>query len=132
MVKNLSLATLATSIVLLTGCAGGNSDPMNDKKYIAIITDVPTGICESNDFKNALTYAGLKDFITKETDNTTSCATYGKVNDGIECTVEFAGEGNLNCVIGFNEEPQGYNGYARQTTPVELYNTMELISVNFQ
>ena len=133
--KNLGLATIiATSIVLLAGCGGssGDSDPMNEKNYIIVVTSVPSGICESTAFTNELNNLGLRDFITRETDNTTSCVTYGKVNDGLECAMEFNGRGNVNCVVGFNDIPQGYGGYRRQTAPVELYNTIELVSLKFQ
>ena len=132
--KNLGLVTIATSVVLLTGCGGGggSSDPLNDKNYVAILTNVPAGVCESTILANELSNVGLRDFITRETDNTTSCATYGKANDNIECAVEFIGGGTLNCVVGFNEIPQGYRGLTRQTAPVKLYNTMELISANFK
>ena len=133
--KNLGLVTIATSIVLLTGCGGsggGSSDPMNNKNYIAIATSVPSGICESTEFANELTNLGLRDFITRETDGSTSCTTYGKVQDDEECTVGYVGGGTQNCVVGFNEIPAGYTGLAKQVSPVKLYNTMELISVSFK
>ena len=132
--KNLGLATLAVSIALLTGCGGGggDSDPMKDKNYILIYTNIPTGICESDILASELSSDGLRNFITRETDTTTSCATYGKANDGVECASGFIGGGNTNCVIGFNEIPPGYNGLAKQTEPVKLYDTMELISVSFK
>ena len=129
--KNLGLATIATSIVLLTGCGGGSSDPMNDKRYVTIFTNLPAGICESDILSSELSSDGLRNFITRETDTTTSCATYGKANDGVECATGYIGGGNVNCVIGFNEIPQGYRGLTRQTAPVKLYDTMELISASF-
>ena len=134
MINKIALTGIALSALLLNGCGGGggSSDPMNDKNYVAIFSNVIAGVCESNEFATALSDDGLRDFITRETDNTTSCETYAKVNDGAECAVEFIGGGNLNCVVGFNEIPQGYRGLTRQTAPVKLYNTMELISVNFK
>ena len=133
--RNIGLTTIAISALLLSGCGGsggGNSDPMNDKNYVAIYQDLEAGRCESAEVAAGLTDLGLRDYITRETDNTTSCATYGKVDDGIECAVEYIGTGTRNCVVGFNEIPPGYRGLTRQTTPVKLYDTMELISVNFQ
>ena len=135
MINKIVVTGITLSALLLSGCGGGggkNTDPMNDKNYIIVEHNVESGICESADFASALTYFGVKDFITRETDTTTSCATYGKVNDAQNCLEEFVGGGSVNCVIGFNELPEGENGLARRTTPSELYDTSELISVSFK
>jgi hypothetical protein len=135
MIRKLSLTTLTLGALLLSGCGGGgggSTDPMNDKNYIVIISNVAPGVCESEELQLALSETGLRDFLTRETDNTSSCATYGKNNDGEQCTIDLSGTGDRNCVVGFNEIPPGYRGLTRQTTPEKLYNTMELISVNFQ
>jgi hypothetical protein len=134
MIKKLSLTTLTLGVLLLSGCGGSSdsTDPMNDKNYIVIISDVAPAICESDEFQLALSDIGLRNFLTRETDNTTSCDTYGKNNNGDECAIDFSGTGDKNCVVGFNEIPPGYRGLTKQTTPLELYNAVELISVNFQ
>lgn len=136
MIKKIGLATTIASALVLSGCGGGsgNTDPMNDKNYVAIYTNVPAGVCESTIFINALTDIGLRDFITRETDGSTSCATYGKVQNDVECAVEYLGGGTQNCIVGFNEIPAGYNsnGLARQVSPVKLFDTMELISATMK
>jgi len=135
MINKIALTGITLSALLLSACGGGGggtTDPMNDKNYIGIFTHVPAGICESNEFSTALSDIGLRNFLTRETDNTTTCATYGKANDDVECAIEYIGGGNLNCVVGFNEIPPGYRGLTRQTSPEKLDNTMELISVNFK
>ena len=127
LIQNIGLVTLAASALLLSGC-GGDSDPMKAKKYIIIETSVPEGICESAALASGLTDIGLQNFITRETDGSTTCATYGKANDGQECAMTYVGGGTKNCVIGFD----GVAGYSRQTTPAELYDTMEAISASFK
>jgi hypothetical protein len=134
MMKTLGLTTIALSTLLLSGCGGGggSSDPMNNKKYIIIETSVPSGVCESDVLAQELTKVGLRNFITRETDSSTSCATYGKSNDNKECAMDYIGEGTKNCVIGFDKIPAGYTGLVKRTTPIELYDTTELISASFK
>jgi len=134
--KKLGLTTIALSTLLISACGGGGggkkSDPMNEKNYIIIETFVPAGICESNEFAQELRDGGLRNFITRETDSSTSCATYGKRNDNIECDMNYIGGGTKNCVTGFNEIPAGYNqNHLKPTTSTELNDIIELISVNF-
>lgn len=133
MIKKLALTGVALSALLLSGCGGGggSSDPMNDKNYIGIFNDTPAGVCESAEFSQILIELGLSNFITRETDASTTCATYGKTNNDVECTTDYIGGGTANCVIGFDNIPAGYNGLARQTGPVKLFDTMELMSQGF-
>jgi len=133
MIKTLGLTTIALGTLLLSGCGGGgSSDPMKDKHYIIIETSVPAGICESNQLAQELAKTGLRNFITRETDSSTSCATYGKSNDNKECAMDYIGEGTKNCVIGFDDIPAGYNSLSKRTTSIELYETRELISASFR
>jgi len=127
LIQNIGLVTLAASALLLSGC-GGDTDPMKQKKYIIIETSVAEGICESAALASGLTDIGLQNFITRETDSSTSCASYGKENNGKECVMTYVGGGAKNCVIGFD----GVTGYNRQTAPAELYDTMEAISASFK
>ena len=108
---------LGLSILLLSGCGGGGSskgensikDKISNKKYVVIMKNMPSDICESKDFKNALTSKGFTGIVTQETSNdAVSCETYGKRNDGRECDIadyrdyDYAGSGDVNCVIGFD------------------------------
>ena len=133
MIKKLGLTGIALSALLLSGCGGGgdDTDPMDDKNYIAIIANVETGICESDALRSELTNAGITGLLLRETDNTTTCGTYGKANDGNECAIEYIGNGTFNCVIGFDDVPADFDGFARQVGPVELADTLELISGSF-
>jgi len=133
MIKSLALTGVALAALLLSGCGGGgSSDPMNDKNYVIIISNVQPGICESDILRNELTNEGIGGLLTKETDNTTTCETYGKVNDGNICAVEYIGDGTVNCVIGFDSVPNDFEGLARQVNPVSLDNSVELVSANFK
>ena len=126
MIKTRGLKTIALSALLLWGCDGDNSnDPMKHKKYIIINTSVTKGVCESQTFRNTLTAIGFKDFITRETDTSTTCQTYWKQDDGKECIINYVGIGNYNCVIGFNILDTGL--YPKQTEASELYDVIELL-----
>ena len=57
MIHKIALAGITLSALLLSGCGGGgggSTDPINDKNYIGVFTNVPAGICESAEFANAL------------------------------------------------------------------------------
>jgi len=106
--KKLGLVTVALSVLLLSGCGGSKKkdskkDPMNDKRYIAIWTEIASGICESAEFRHVIVEAGASDdVLIKETSGNTSCETYGKKNDDNECAMGRIGNGDKNCVAGFN------------------------------
>jgi hypothetical protein len=124
--KTLGLTTVVLSALLLTGCGGGGSkgDPIKKKNYVVIWTEVQVGRCESQDFRNILIQAGASnDVIVKETAMNTSCATYGKQNNGNECYMAYVGGGDRNCVAGFN----GYTGSNKQT---KLIGEIELSDIS--
>ena len=128
--KKLGLATVALSVLLLSGCGGSKKkDPMNDKKYVIILTNISSGICESAEYRNRLSLR-MGGLLTKETANNTSCGTYGKKNDGNECGQEDAPvnvRGNKNCVVGFDT----LDGQGKQTKSVgnnELFNIAEIVA----
>ena len=133
MIKTFGLTTIVAS-VLLTGCGGGGSksatEKITDKKYVIIFESVESGICEASSFRDTLKNKGFESFISQETSTNTSCSTYGKRNDGNECATEYIGEGNKNCVIGFNS----INGQGKQMKVVEntnLYDNTEILSSKF-
>ena len=129
MIKILGLTSIVLSSLILSGCGGGDSkNPLNDKNYIIVYTELPAGVCESTDLRTDLSAAGLENFITEETDNTTSCETYGKRNDDTECAMSYVGGGSKNCVIGFDTIPAGF---AKQTTEIKLFDTVEILSSSF-
>ena len=104
MMKNFGFATIVTSIVLFTGCGGNedNNNAMNSKEVVVILKDVPSGICESEEFRNILSeqFTGI---ITEEKPNTVTCADYEKTNDNRECGIEYytdINRGNVACVVG--------------------------------
>lgn len=132
MTNKLKLTTIALTALLLSACGGGSSDggtsnPINDKKFVIILTEVQLGICESDAYRAALSSEGFQDFITEETENTTSCETYGKTNDGETCGMELLGEGNKNCVIGF----ESFRDLSRRTAPLNLHDRAEILSASF-
>ena len=94
--------TLTLSALLLSGCGGGSDkNPMNDKKLIVILKNVPSGICESQLFRDKLSEE-LRGVITEERANTVNCGDYGKKNDQVECGIEYysGATGNVACVVG--------------------------------
>jgi len=104
MLKKLILSTTILSALMLNGCGGGkkNSNPMNDKNVIVILKNVPSGICETQSYRDILSedFTGI---ITEEKSNNINCNDYGKKNDMIECGVEnYTGPvtGNVACVVG--------------------------------
>ena len=134
MIKKLALTGITLTALLLTGCGGGgggSTDPMKEKNYIIILNDVTSGICESEAFTQELSAGGFTDFLTRETDNSTNCGTYDKTNNDVECTTQYIGGSDKNCVVGFNDIPAGYSGLARQTGPVQLFDTVDLVSQSF-
>ena len=129
MIKISGLTTIALSALLLTACGGGGkNDPIKKKNYVVIWTEVQAGLCESQDFKNILTQAGVSyDVIVKETAMNTSCETYGKQNNGNECYMAYVGGGDRNCVAGFNQ----YTGNNKQTKFIgegELYDISNIVA----
>jgi len=104
----LKLLTCLASIAIVTsGCGDdGKKESLSDKKYIVILQDVPSGICESELYRSTLENYGFQDVLTKETSNDTNCETYGKTNDGQYCAIAEYDAGDVNCVVGFN----GYSG----------------------
>ena len=129
--KKLGLATVALSALLLSGCGGSKKkDPMNDKRYIAIWTEVASGICETADFKHVVVQAGASnDVLIKETSGNTSCETYGKKNDDNECAMGRIGNGDKNCVAGFNTFT---NNKQAKITNDDSINLSEILDTGIQ
>jgi len=128
--KKLGLATVALSVLLLSGCGGSKKkDPMKDKRYIGIWTEVASGICETAEFRHIVVEAGASnDVLIKETSGNTSCATYGKKNDDNECAMERIGNGDKNCVAGFN----AYTGKQAKITNDDSINLSEILDTGIQ
>ena len=103
MIKKLGLTTLVLSALLLSGCGGGSDkNPMDDKKLIVIMKNVPAGICESQAYRDILS-EDWRGVVTEERANSVSCGDYGKRNDEIECGIRYYSgttTGNVACVAG--------------------------------
>jgi hypothetical protein len=139
--KKLGLATVTLSALLLLGCgSSGNkangtevsgyevsaAQIMSNKAAILVYQNVSSGVCESEDFKTLLYNKGYRDFITQETANNTTCATYGK-RVGNYCGQSILNSGNVNCVVGFNN----YVGI-HSTDDVSMYETFEILESELQ
>ena len=92
-----------------------------------IYQDVAPNVCNSDDFRTIVYNAGYRDFITQETNNKTTCATYGKRNDGTSCGESYLGSGNVNCVIGFNN----FVGVT-STDNINMYENFEILESSLQ
>jgi len=106
MFKTLSLTGLILGSLLLSGCGGSDTNPMNDKKYIIILKNVPSGICESTEYRNILSEK-LAGVLTEEKPNSIQCSDYNKKNDRVECGVDYysgSNPGNVACVVGLDGE----------------------------
>jgi len=134
MIKKLGLTTIALSTLLLTGCGGSGDtsgatntnnkfsgsqrdNAISNKKYVAIIKNVPSDICELSVFRNKLSQT-YTDIVTAEKSNNTTCRDYGKRRDGIECAVSYytgTAPGHVACVVGSN----GKKGNYKQSKIVE-------------
>lgn len=133
MIRKTSFIALLSAL-LLSGCGGGgstdsNQNSMNDKKYIIILRDIRSGICESSEYRTELSSA-MGGLLTKETATDTSCSSYGKVNDGVECQEEIVPyeiSGDKNCVIGFNTTNRDGRS-ARVTENAQLSDLAEILS----
>ncbi|HIP46547.1 MAG TPA: hypothetical protein EYG95_03200 [Campylobacterales bacterium] len=117
--KNYKILLLAPlcSVLLLTGCGGGDGDDLDGikaKKYIFVYHNVLANLCESNLYVSTLSENGFRDLLTKEADNSVTCTSLGKVvqtgtNTGT-CVEHYNnlgddGYGNTSCLLGFQENP---------------------------
>ena len=107
---NLSKIVLASlGVLFVTGCGGGGSGSAVDSKWesktvIVILKDIPSGICQSAEFRDSVSeeYTGV---ITEEKPNNTVCEDYGRKNDQETCGIiyyEGSPKGNVACVIGID------------------------------
>lgn len=97
------------ALAILVGCGGsGSGNSMSDKKYIVVLKNVKSGVCESKEYRDILKSKGLIGLKTQETGTDTDCSTYGKTNDGQFCEEVYNSDGDKNCVVGFDD----YNGDA--------------------
>ena len=108
--------TIGAGIVgtfLLSAC--GNSphvktlkEQIEERETIVIAYNYPKGMCESSVTQTTLELAGSEAVILHETDdNSTSCKTYRRTNDGVHCkeqTLEAAeGVETATCVMAFDK-----------------------------
>ena len=104
--KKLGLATVALSVLLLSGCGGGGSksttEKMKERTTIVITHNYPDEICKSQQLKNELAAEGITDIITSVEDNSVSCQTYGRTNNGSTCYEHTLGGYPNACVVGAN------------------------------
>lgn len=127
--KNTILTSVALGGALLLSACGSSSkeDRISEKAGILIYQNAAPGVCNSDDFRVIVYNAGYRDFITQETNSNTTCATYGKRNDGTSCGESYLGSGNVNCVIGFNN----YVGVT-STDNVSMYENFEILESSLQ
>ena len=109
--KQIGAVLLALGITFITGCGGGSGD--SNKKYVLIVHDSPSGVCEAPLFIDALEREGFIDFDTHEYgNNTKDCWDYP---DADECREDWFdedldGAAPADCVIGFN----GFSGSGKK------------------
>ena len=127
MIKNITLTGIALSALLLSGCGGGggNTNPISDKNYVVILKNVPSGICESQEYRNLLSqdFSGV---ITEERSNSVNCGDYNKKNDQIECAIDYytgTTTGNVACVVGI--DGARYNKQAKIVEGSTYSNTID-------
>jgi len=99
---------------------------MSEKTAILIYQNVASGVCESANFRDIIYNRGYRDFITQESNNRTTCATYGK-NVGPYCGQSYLASGNVNCVVGFND----YVGVT-SIDNVSIYENFEILKSELQ
>jgi len=89
--------------LVVTGKKIPPTDEMSEKKHIVIFKNIEPGICESNKLKDSIIKIGVINPIFQEETNNVTCATYGKKNDGYECKIFYKNNGNVSCIIGYDE-----------------------------
>lgn len=106
-----SVATISL-LVACGGSSGGDSkssltttEKISSRDVVAINYHYSSEICRSSEFhnymKNALSFG--KDFIFSVENNSVTCATYGKVNNGNECHQQNSKNNySTSCVVGMN------------------------------
>jgi hypothetical protein len=107
-----SVALMAT----LSSCGNYSGDffgafgDMEDSDEIAIIYNYPSSTCSSQSLLDSYKYDYPNSNIRISTEsNSVTCASYGKSNDGYECSVYDAGyNSSSSCVIGI--EYSSYRG----------------------
>jgi len=135
---NILKASIISTILLLQGC-GGDSDSVansiESKKYIVILKQVPSGICESSLYRDELKKQGLEGVVTKETDSSTSCSTYGRENDEETCAEQYLSYDSSydkNCVIGVDNINPDSISYRMTNEYGALSNIADQLSASFK
>ena len=135
--KIVTLSILST-FLLLQGCgsdSGSSKNSIESKKYIVILKQVPNSICESSLYRDELKKQGLEGVVTKETESSTSCSTYGRENDGESCAEEYLSYDssyNKNCVIGVDNINPDSISFRLTNENGSLFNIAEQLSVSFK
>lgn len=103
---------IAFGTLLFSGCGGGgdgdNLDGIKSKKYVFVYHNIQSGICESSVYLSGLNNGGFRNMLTKEKDNSTTCASLGRANNTNTCVeyyfnVNDTGYGDTSCLLGFQE-----------------------------
>jgi len=90
--KKLGLATVALSVLLLSGCGGGSksksiTEEISERDKVVVIHGANLAFCEL--MKNVFIQTNeVKDIITDLPANTVNCSTYNKVEDDDICANE--------------------------------------------
>ena len=126
--KSITLLTLL--LIGISGCGGDSEEPMREKRYIVILKNVPSGVCESAIYRDTLESYGFEDLLTKETATDTSCDTYDKTNDGEYCAEAEYDSGDVNCVVGFNDYSGNYDdlSFRKSSDFVEESGDLDIVT----
>ena len=125
-----SIAFFTLLLIGISGCGGDSEESMGEKKYIVILKNVPSGVCESAIYRNTLESYGFEDLLTEETTTDTSCDTYGKTNDGEYCAEVDYDAGDVNCVVGFNDYSGSYDdlSFRKRNAAIEESNDLDIVT----
>jgi len=122
MLKNIIKLSFGLSIIFSFVACGGSSssnssnnesktNQIAQKQYVLINYHYPKDVCNSSYLKEVLESYGAIDIVTLSTNQSVTCETYGKSNDGIECgTQDLNYENEPTCVVGMNRA-SNYNSY---------------------
>lgn len=117
MIKEIGLATI--TVLSLLGCGSEGSSGMKDKKFIHILQDIQPEMCNNDQIAQALSLLPMHEYKIEKTNNDTTCEDYDKIDDGFFCTIESIGGGTSNCVVGFENRPEDFTGFASEVLLLE-------------
>jgi len=102
MKKLLTMSAIVFSAILLSGCGSSGSSSSSGHRYYIIMSDMPSGKCESNSYKSAVENKGAYNVSTEESNTSKSCSAYGGSNYCVTSQYDDTDAGKYYCVIGFD------------------------------